>query len=53
MQLLVRDDDRRRIAPDEPGEERNWNPDQRCADEEILEARTLDDEARDVSLPKI
>ena len=27
------------IAPDEPGEQRDWNADQRCPDEEILEAR--------------
>jgi hypothetical protein len=35
----------RRIAPDEPGEQRDGNADQRRADEEIREARTLDDEA--------
>ena len=38
--------DRRMIAPDEPGEQRDGNADQRRADEEIREARTLDDEAR-------
>jgi hypothetical protein len=44
--MLVRDDDRRMIAPDEPGEQRDRNADQRCPDEEILEARVHDDEAR-------
>ena len=46
MQLVVRHDDRPMMAPDEPGEQRNGYPDQRGADEEILEAGTLDDEAR-------
>jgi hypothetical protein len=41
--------DRRMIAPDEPGEQRDGNADQRCADEKILKARTLDDEARGAS----
>ena len=36
----------RMIAPDEPGEQRDRNADQRCPDEEILEARVHDDEAR-------
>ena len=53
MQLLVRHYDRRMMAPDEPGEQRNGYPDQRGADEEILEAGTLDDEARGDQKPPI
>jgi hypothetical protein len=37
---------RRMIAPDEQGEQHDRNADQRCADEEILEARSLDHEPR-------
>ena len=36
----------RMIAPDEPGEQRDRNADQRCTDKEILEARVHDNEAR-------